>query len=424
MRAPTAPPRSKVLFLARLFGGLKNGLAAGRWEPRGVPAIYRLIEGLGRDPDVDLLTVFADKEPDARFTRRVRRAIPPIGDTVILPWRRVSGGRLRRVELALTEAEHTLRILAIAARFKPDVVYATYANIHVAFLLARAGYKVVLRLMGVVPHHRRIAAGHTPLFGWEMRAPFAAVVSSEDGSDPGAVLPKLLAKATPWSVRLNGCDPVAATEVEVAQARRAVGDGTRPIIVFLARLEPQKGCLEFIEAALVLLQREPDCADVVIVGDGPLRGEMERRVQAAGRGGRIHFVGAQTHAEVARWLAAAAIYVSVNLYGNLSNANLEAVAAGTCLVMPSSDPRVPLDTATDRLIPADVAMRYDRDAMPRSLASALAGLIAAPQEIARRRAAAAALRNTLIKSWDEVIAGDIAQLKSVARHTSNLGIKH
>jgi glycosyltransferase involved in cell wall biosynthesis len=412
VRAPTKS-RTRVLFLARLFGGLKRGLAAGRWEPRGVPAIYRLLEGLARDPQIDLLTVFADKEPDARFPSYVRRAIAPLGDTAILPWRRIAGGRFRRFELALTEAEHTTRILAIAKKFKPDVIYATYANIHAAALLARAGYKVVLRLMGVVPHHRRIAEGGAALFRWDMRAPFAEVVSSEDGSDPAAVMEKLFAGGAPWRVRLNGCDPVTASEEGIAEVRRAVG-GARPIVIFLARLEPQKGCLEFVKAAIALLQRMPDCADIVIVGDGPLRAEMESLVHASGQTARVHFVGSQTHAQAGRWLAAADLYVSVNLYGNLSNANLEALSAGVCLLLPTSDPGVPLDTATDRLIPADVAKRYNRARIPDSLAGALAELIRAPDEIARRRGATRVLKGKLVKPWDDVIAEDIAHLKKIA----------
>jgi glycosyltransferase involved in cell wall biosynthesis len=413
----------RVLFLARLFGGLKSSVITGRWEPRGVPAIYRLLEGLARDPDVELFTVFADKEPDARFTSRVRRSIPPIGDMLILPWRGVTGGYFRQFDVALTEVEHTARILAVVRKFKPDVIYATYANIHAASLLARAGYNVVLRLMGVVPHHRRIAAGRALLFRWEMRAPFAQVVSSEDGSDPAAVLVKLVANVTPWCVRLNGCDSVAATEAEVTRARREIG-GTRPIIVFLARLEPQKGCLDFIKAAVTLLQRLPNCADMVIVGDGPLRAEMEQLVRAAGQSARVHFIGSQTHAQAGRWLAAADIYVSVNLYGNLSNANLEALSAGVCLVLPTSNPAVPLDTATDRLIPADVAKRYRRDRIPDSLTDTLTELVQAPKDIARRRKAAAALKGTLIKPWEEVIIADIAQLKAFARHAGATNIGH
>ena len=413
MRAPTRS-RTRVLFLARLFGGLKRGLATGQWEPRGVPTIYRLLEGLARDPDVDLLTVFADKEPDTRFTRRVRQTIAPIGDTLILPWRGVTGGRMRRLELALTEVEHTARILAVARAFKPDVIYATYANIHAAALLARAGHKVVLRLMGLVPHHRRIAEGRAPLFRWEMHAPFAEVMSTEEGSDPSVVLPKLVASGTPWRVRLNGCDFADAPGEQVTAARDAINGGKRPIVLFLARLEPQKGCMEFVKAVLALLQRMPDCADAVIVGDGPLRAGMEALVQESGQTARVQFIGSQTHAEVGRWLAAADIYVSVNLYGNLSNANMEALSAGACIMLPSSDPQLPLDTATDRLIPADVAKRYDRNALPASLTDALAALLKTPAEIARRRAAAAALKGKLVKSWDEVIAGDIAQLKAIA----------
>lgn len=412
MRAPTQSS-TKVLFLARLFGGLKSGLATGRWEPRGVPAIYRLLEGLARDPQIDLLTVFADKEPDARFPSYVRRTIAPLGDTVILPWRRIARGRFRRLELALTEVEHTTRILALAKKFNPDVIYATYANIHAAALLARAGYKVVLRLMGVVPHHRRMTEGGATLFRWDLRAPFAEVVSSEDGSDPTPVMERLVAGGTPRRVRLNGCDPVTASQEDIAQARRAVG-GRRPIVVFLARLEPQKGCLEFVKAAIALLQRMPDCADVVIVGEGPLRAEMESLVQASGQMARVHFVGSQTHAQSGRWLAAADLYVSVNLYGNLSNANLEALSAGVCLLLPTSDPGVPLDTATDRLIPADVAKRYNRARIPDSLADALVELIQAPDEIARRRGATQALKGKLVKPWDDVIADDIAHLKKIA----------
>ena len=52
-------PRLRVLCLSRLFGGLKSGLAAGKWDPAGVPAIYRLLEGLAADRDVELLTVFS-----------------------------------------------------------------------------------------------------------------------------------------------------------------------------------------------------------------------------------------------------------------------------------------------------------------------------------------------------------------------------
>jgi glycosyltransferase involved in cell wall biosynthesis len=404
----------RILFLARLFAGLKSGLARGQWQPGGVPAIYRLIEGLAADRDVDLLTVFCVKEPDERFQTAVRQDIPVIGDTAILPYATPFGAAARRANAAWNEIAHAARMLTFAARFKPDVVYANYTNILPAALLARAGYRVVLRLMGVQSHHRDIAAGKAPFFRWQMRSPFAHVVCTEDGSDPAALIPKLVRPDTPWTVRLNGCDARALAEDEVRAFEAETGLGTRPVVLFLGRLEPYKGALEFIDAAIAMLKAMPDGADVVVVGDGPLRSEMEARVNAAGLAGRVCFTGAQPHARVDLFLNAADIYVSTNLYGNLSNANLEAVAAGACLVFPTSDPSLPLDTVTDRLIPPDTAARYDRNAMPQSLADALCRLLKAPGEIATRRDRTKALSRQLIRPWSEVVAGDIALLKSAA----------
>lgn len=406
----------RVLSLVRAFGGLKASLAAGKWEPAGVPAIYRLLEGLGGDPEVELLNVFAVKEDDARFPRVRRLSLPRIGDAVILPYRNWLGSRLQRTNTAVTEMEAAARILAIAARFRPHLVYATYANILPAALLARLGHRgVVLRFMGIMPHHREIAAGGLPPFRWLLRSPFAHAVCTEEGSDPSVVLPKLLDPSTPLTVRLNGCDMTALSEPERQAARAAGGFGARPLIAFVGRLEPYKGCLEFIDAVLMLLNDNPDCADVVVVGDGPLRATMEARVRQAGQSARVHILGSQPHDRVRDYVGAADIYVSTNMYGNLSNANLEALAAGVCLVLPSSDPAVPLDTTTDDLIPADVALRYERARLPSSLAGALRGLVTAPEEVARRRANAAALAKRLIKPWAQSVAEDVGLLKSIAR---------
>jgi glycosyltransferase involved in cell wall biosynthesis len=413
MRSPEPPIR--VLVLARLFAGLKPGLAAGKWEPRGVPAIYKLLEGLAADPEIRLSSVFCLKEPDERFARAVRRSIAPIGDTLILPFRALPGGRRGRIASALTEAEHTTRLLVEAARFRPDVIYATYANVHAAALIARAGHKgVVLRFMGVVPHHRDVANGALPVFGWQLRAPFARAISTEDGSDPGAVLPRLLRSGVPTTIRLNGCDAEAPDEAERTRLRGELGLGARPVVVFVARLEPYKGCLDFIDAASEVLRRMPGAADFIVVGDGPLKSEMETRVARSGHSAHVRFTGSVPHKQAYAYVGASDVYVSINLYGNLSNANLEALAAGACLVFPTSDPSIPLDTVTDTLIPPDVALRYDRSRLPGSLADELTALVARPVEIARRQAGTRELAAKLVRPWSRCIADDIAELKAVA----------
>ena len=239
-------------------------------------------------------------------------------------------------------------------------------------LLARFGHRVVLRLMGVQSHHRDIAAGKLPFFRWLMHSPFAHVVCTEDGSDPAALLPKLVRPDMPWTRAAEWLRCQALPADEVQAFRDEAGLGARPVVLFLGRLEPYKGALEFIEAAIITAASGCRTAPMLWWSAmGPLRAEMEARVAAAGLSARIVFTGSQPHARVNQYLNAADIYVSTNMYGNLSNANLEALAAGACLVLPTSDPALPLDTVTDRLIPSDAAARYDRTALPDSLADAL-----------------------------------------------------
>jgi hypothetical protein len=83
-------------------------------------------------------------------------------------------------------------------------------------------------------------------------------------------------------------------------------------------------------------------------------------------------------------------------------------------LLPTSDASVPLDTVTDRLIPGDVARRYDRNNLPASLTQGLCALLSAPAEIAVRRARTAALARDLIKPWAQSVAEDVALLKSIA----------
>lgn len=404
----------RILVLSRLFSGLKAGLASGQWEPRGVPAIYRLLEGLAADPDIELKTVFTSKDDDSRFRRKLHQTIKPIGETWVLPRRAWSGGWLRRLDTLLSEIEQTLWILFFVLRYRPNLIYASYANIIPAGLLARFGSApVILRLLGVVPQHRQIHAGRHPVYGWLLRAPFAHVVSTQDGSDPAVLLPGLLHEDTPWSVRINGCDAKPLDEKAKKAFRKAAGWGERPVIAFLGRLEPEKGCIVFAKAVAKLLKRRPNSANVVIVGDGPLRGEMETLFAEGDQMDHVTFTGALPHEDAYRHVAAADIYVSTNMYGNLSNANLEAFSAGLCVVMPTSDPDIPLDTATDELIPADVTLRYDRNRMPRSLTDALQNLLDAPEKVTKRRERTRALARTLIRPWSECVVSDIDLLKSL-----------
>lgn len=72
---------------------------------------------------------------------------------------------------------------------------------------------------------------------------------------------------------------------------RGCGDGAEvPLIGFVGRLSPEKGPEVAVRAALLLQARCPD-AHLVLVGDGPMRGELAVQIRMLGLGEHVHLLG-------------------------------------------------------------------------------------------------------------------------------------
>jgi colanic acid/amylovoran biosynthesis glycosyltransferase len=76
-------------------------------------------------------------------------------------------------------------------------------------------------------------------------------------------------------------------------------------VLFVGRLVEKKGCGNLIEA-MVDVQRRKPAAYLVVIGSGPLR--LQYEAQAAARGVRCHFLGAQPTTVVRQWMARAAVF--------------------------------------------------------------------------------------------------------------------
>ncbi len=406
----------RVMVVARLFAGFADGLAGGVWQPRGAPAAYRLLEALAADEDTELLTVFASKdEHDRRFACGGTYDMPPLGRVVILPWARRNWLAVLRLDGKLREVSHLLRCLWLRLRFRPHVTYFTNASFPVAAIFARLGLsRVILRLMGLHPHQYKVADAGRGLQHWFYHSPFDHVICSLDGSGADYYLPRLIAPGVPRSVLLNGVDPQLPDRQAVARIAAEYGKTVAPVVLFVGRLEWNKGCREFVEGVLAVLARRPGSFRAVVVGDGGLRDELARRITEAGAGDAVRLVGSVPHGEVAAWLGRADIYVSLNHLGNLSNANLEAIAAGKCMIILDEDARTHTDMETTRLIPDDAVLRISRDSMEENLAEALESLLDAPERITSYAAATARLAGELLQPWDARIAHELEMIRHIA----------
>lgn len=408
----------RLLYVVRLFSGLEDGLRRGVWQPRGVPTIYRMIEALDHG-DHDVRFVFTCKDVGSEWEHAGHRTFPVEG--LRNPVTVLAGGNqlprfLGRARGYLREVRQAWPIWRLHRAFKPDVMYFDRVNIFHAALAARfTRTPVVWRVMGVPPAmHALLTSRHPVARATRLayRAPFAQVVCSRDGSGGEAWMEKALSVDTARIMMINGADEVPTAELALEVAAQLPADRTR--ILFVARLVEDKGCMAFIQGFLKALERAPGKLHAVIAGDGPYASPMREAVQAKGAGDHVSFLGQVAHDQVAALHRACEIYVSLNPMGNLTNANLEALRCGACMIIPASAPGSDIDSDTDALVPENAALRVRSPEDTEGLAAAILRLHGDPAERGRRSERAREIARTEIPSWQERISRELAMLEQLA----------
>jgi glycosyltransferase involved in cell wall biosynthesis len=170
--------------------------------------------------------------------------------------------------------------------------------------------------------------------------------------------------------------------------------------------EPVYGLDTVIDAATQVLAARPGTR-LVLLGDGSLRGELERRAASRLPAGRFTFTGRVTPAQMAEWLARAEVFVSASYSDSTSVSLLEAMASGAVPVVtdiPGNREWVGEDDGA-RLFAAG-----DRSALARAIERALADPGWCESARARNRAVVEAradrTRNMArVEGWFAALAG-------------------
>jgi glycosyltransferase involved in cell wall biosynthesis len=89
-------------------------------------------------------------------------------------------------------------------------------------------------------------------------------------------------------------------------AIKPVPFGEKPQIVHVARLVEKKGTADLLRA-FATVRRAVPAADLVIIGEGPLRERLDVLAKQLGIADAVQFLGARTHAEVLAQVAAAQV---------------------------------------------------------------------------------------------------------------------
>jgi glycosyltransferase involved in cell wall biosynthesis len=176
-------------------------------------------------------------------------------------------------------------------------------------------------------------------------------------------------------VHHTGVDPERFRPVDRAAAKAALGV-QGPLLVTAGHLNERKGQRLAVEALAALPE-----ATLILVGEGPDRAWLERRIAEPDVAGRVRLLGARPHDELPVLLAAADVMVLPTASEGLANVWVEALACGTPVVTSAvgGAPDVIDRSAAGRLVPRSAS----------AIAAAVSGLLAEPppQEDVREAAA-------------------------------------
>jgi glycosyltransferase involved in cell wall biosynthesis len=144
------------------------------------------------------------------------------------------------------------------------------------------------------------------------------------------------ASATGESVYLvtNGIDPapyehpLGAEYAAALRADLAIQDAS-PVLVDVAALRPKKGHLDLVAALPAIRDRWP-AAVLLLVGDGPMRDELEDAARDLGLNDAVRLLGARD--DVAAVLSVSDVFVFPSHSEGFPLAPLEAMASGTPVV--------------------------------------------------------------------------------------------
>ena len=204
-------------------------------------------------------------------------------------------------------------------------------------------------------------------------------------------LPPDALRIIPCGVDLRTFTP--GTHDERRAARRALGFGDDPVILFVGRLDPIKGLDLLLESVAQMRER----ARLVIVGGNP-DGDPEvrrlrHRAEELGIGARVSLPGAVPQTELVRYYRAGDLLAVTSRYESFGLAAVEALACGTPVVASAVGglPSIVRDGENGRLVPWR---------SPEAFAEAFDALYAS--ERLRARLAANARPSVAVYDWHHI----------------------
>lgn len=216
-----------------------------------------------------------------------------------------------------------------------------------------------------------------------------------------------------WQVLPNAFIPTVYGDDDARAPALLARMSQRPAVLGIGRLEPRKGFDLLIDAAAQALNAGADF-DLVILGEGALRGALQQQAQRLGIADRVFMPGYVD--DPLRWLRAAKLYVLSSRLEGLSTTIIEAMSVGTPVIATDcpSGPAELLADGAGLLLPVD-----DAAAMARAIRRLLSEPQTCAQFAARGHMRVLAFEPQSVASrWEALIAEATASARPARRATA------
>jgi glycosyltransferase involved in cell wall biosynthesis len=250
----------------------------------------------------------------------------------------------RAVATCVRAPRGSIRTWALAQRHRSDGIRGwIWAQFHLVEALALVAALRRVDVKRIHSHFANSGATVGMLAAHQLRVPWSLMLHGISELDPpaGALLAAKIERAdfvacASWFIRAQGMRTVpprhwpkfhlvrCGVELDRIGARRARARPSGLRFVTVGRLSAEKGYPGLLTAFARLVQSAE--AELVIVGDGPLRAELEQEIEDRGLTSRISLRGALPEAEALAEIGSSDVFVLPSLMEGLPVVLVEAMA--------------------------------------------------------------------------------------------------
>jgi glycosyltransferase involved in cell wall biosynthesis len=421
--------KRNTLIVIRLFSGLVSSVVNKNWRPTGIPAIYKIIEGMnnsGIKTDVLFLCKTDLESKNILNTESFRLEQDQVKNINfhIVAFRNTKINSAK-FNLLYNDFFHLIYFIKLILQRKYEVVYCDRTNVFfgaVAAVLLRK--KVFLRLLGFYPDMKKLFTDlkykiFYPITYLSYFAPFTLITCTQDDSGGRYYLSRLPSPDTSKKILLNGVDYKKSTPIEIEQLRNKYElKSNAPIFLYVGKLEKEKGCIEFVET-MINIKNKGYKIYAIIIGAGPMSGKIEKIIKDKNIDDVIKFVGPVPSNKIYHYYNLADIYVHLYIWASMTNTVLESMAAGNVLVLISPSTEEHIGEYAEEIIPNDCAIRFNRDRIVPDLTEKLTNLLDDPLKIKDFKAKMANLAPKILSSWEQRINYEIGLIKKSVSKEEN-----